>query len=79
MFEKLAGLFASWHANLKHWHVMWYVGTFIRTLARNFKKLARFWHVGKQAGWRGNHAGMQARWHVDHVSTQVRMAHDLAN
>ena len=58
---------------------MWYAGTFIRTLPRNYKELARFWHVGKQAGWRGNHAGTQARWHVDHVSTQVRMAHDLAN
>ena len=42
MFEKLAHLLASWHANLKHWHVMWYVGTFIRTLPRNYKELARF-------------------------------------
>ena len=58
MFENLACLLTRWHANLKNRHAVWYVDTFISTLARKNEKLARFWHVG-----------MQARWHVNHVGT----------
>ena len=34
---------------MARWHVYWHAGTFIGTLARKNKKLARFWHVGTQA------------------------------
>ena len=81
---------ARWHTKLKHWYVLWHVGTFFGTLTRKNKKLARFWHVGtqarwhishagRQARWQVNHAGTQARWHLDHGGTQARMARDLAN
>ena len=69
MFEKLAPSLARWHAKSKHWHALWYVGTFFGTLAHENENLARFWHVGTKARWDVNHAGTQARWHVDQVGT----------
>ena len=79
MSEKLARLLARWHAKLKNWQVTWDVGTFVGTLTRKNEKLARFWHVDRQARWHVNHAGTQALWHVDHIGTQVSMARNLAN
>ena len=68
MFEKLARLLPRWDATLKYWHVVWYVGTFIGTLARKNDKLALFWHFGMLA--------RKPRWHARALA---RMAHNLAN
>ena len=43
----------------------------VETLARKYKKLERFWRVGKQARWHVNRASTQARWHVNQVGTQA--------
>ena len=56
-------------SQLKHWLAVWYVGTFISTLARKNEKLARFWDVGTQARWHVNHAGTQVRWYVGTYGT----------
>ena len=70
MFEKLARLLEHWHVKLKHWHVLWHVGTFIGKLVHKKLELGTLlarWYAGTLAlkpRW------MQVRWHVDHVGTQ---------
>ena len=40
MFEKLTRVLARWHAKLKHWHVLWHIGTQARRIVRKPR-----WHA----------------------------------
>ena len=50
MFENLACRLTHWHANLKHWHAVWHVDTFIGMLARLLAHWHVYWHVGMFIG-----------------------------
>ena len=68
--RKLVRLLALWHANLKHWHAVRHVGTFIVTLARKIEKLARFWHVATKARWHASRLTRIPRCHAGTCGTR---------
>ena len=89
MFEKLARLLAHWHAKLKtlhavwhiwharskHWHAVWRVSTFIGILARENKKLARFWDantLARKPRWHASTLARKPRWHAGTLTRRPR-------